>query len=55
MSSENYHLYSCEILLYIAWACLRNDLITCWIIVSGSVYQKLPVHVFKIRYFEKHI
>ena len=25
-SSENYRFYSREILLYIAWACLRNDL-----------------------------
>ena len=24
-SSENEHFYSREILLYIAWACLRND------------------------------
>ena len=25
-STENCHFYSREILLYIAWACLRNDL-----------------------------
>ena len=25
-SSENEHFYSCEILLFIAWACLRNGL-----------------------------
>ena len=23
-SSENEHFFSCEIMLYIAWACLRN-------------------------------
>ena len=23
-SSENYHFYSHEIMLYLAWACLRN-------------------------------
>ena len=24
-SNENCHFYSCEKLLYIAWACFRND------------------------------
>ena len=24
-STENCHFYSCEKLLYVAWACFRND------------------------------
>ena len=41
-STENCHFYSLEILLYIAWACLRNVLAFCNKSVTARTIGTLP-------------